>query len=69
MLSQSLRSFGSALFFRRTKFENLFRFVSRSNLDFNSIEEVYGNDTKTMLEALVKIDGVKEKTNNDIESW
>lgn len=38
------------------------------NLDFNKIEEIYGSDARTMLEALIKIDGVKEKTNNDIDN-
>ena len=42
--------------------------VKSSNLDFSYIEQTYGNDTKTMLDALVKIDGVKEKTHNDIDN-
>lgn len=42
--------------------------VKSQNLDFDEIERVYGQDTRTMLEALVKIDGVKKKTNNDIDN-
>ena len=42
--------------------------VKSKKNDLKQIEEIYGNDTKIMLEALAKIDGVKEKTNNDIDN-
>lgn len=42
--------------------------VKSKNNDLTEVEETYGNHTKSMLEALAKIDGVKEKTNNDIDN-
>jgi GTP pyrophosphokinase len=38
------------------------------NIDYSYIASVYGEDTKEMLEALVKIDNVKEKTNYAIDN-
>ena len=38
---------------------------------YNNLEEIsskYGEETKIMLEALAKIDRVKEKTHNDIDN-
>jgi len=42
--------------------------VKSKIIDFNEIQEMYGKDARTMLEALAKIDVVKEKTNNDIDN-
>ena len=42
--------------------------VKSEKNDFDYIEETYGSDTRSMLEALSKIDRVKEKTNNDIDN-
>ena len=42
--------------------------IKSSNNDLTKIEELYGQETKIMLEALAKIDRVKEKTNNDIDN-
>lgn len=42
--------------------------LKTDNINFNYINREYGSDTSTMLEALVKIDNVKEKTNYEIDN-
>lgn len=42
--------------------------IKSKNNDLSAIEEIYGSETRSMLETLAKIDGVKEKTNNDIDN-
>ena len=38
------------------------------NINYDEISKEYGNDVRVMLEALVKIDNVKEKTNYEIDN-
>ena len=42
--------------------------LKTDNINYNYISREYGEDTSTMLEALVKIDNVKEKTNYLIDN-
>lgn len=39
-----------------------------NNINYDEISKLYGNDVSVMLEALVKIDNVKEKTNYEIDN-
>ena len=42
--------------------------LKTDNINYSYISREYGNDTALMLEALVKIDDVKEKTNYEIDN-
>ena len=42
--------------------------IRAKNLNYEDISLKYGEDTETMLKALVKIDDVKAKTNNEIDN-
>ena len=42
--------------------------LKTDNINYNYISNEYGEDTRIMLEALVKIDNVKEKTNYTIDN-
>jgi len=42
--------------------------LKTDNINYSYVSRTYGSDTSTMLEALVKIDNVKEKTNYEIDN-